>query len=97
MWPARVAIYVAVFERAGIEVDTPAVERPTVTIVPPPYEVQLRAWERAAVLREDFSDVLPIEDRIAVEVVFRTHPDGLGWLDITRMVVLFRETADVRV
>lgn len=63
----------------------------------PPYDCQIRAWECAQVLREDFANQLPIADRIAVEVVYRSHPDDLGWLDLTRMFGLFRETVDVRV
>ena len=60
----------------------------------PPPEVQQRAWECAMVLRDE---VLPIEQQIQVEVVYRTHPDGLGWLDLSRMFVLYGETFDVRV
>lgn len=60
----------------------------------PPWQVQHRAWECAYVLRDQ---PLPIEQQIQVEVVYRTHPEGLGWLDLSRMFVLYGETFDVRV
>jgi len=66
-------------------------------IVAPPWQVQHRAWECAFVLREEFWDELPIEHRVYVEVVCRTHPEGLGWLDLARMFIVYREHAHVRV
>ena len=47
-------------------------------------------------LRDQYAD-MPIEQRIQVEVVYRTHPDGLGWLDCTRMFIAYRETMGERV
>lgn len=66
-------------------------------LVPPPYEVQQRAWECAYVLREEFADRLPLESRVYVEVVYRTPTDGLGWHECARMFVLYGEFVDVRV
>jgi hypothetical protein len=66
-------------------------------IVPPPYAVQRRAWECAYALHQEFFDRLPIADRVATVVVEMTHPDGLGWHDCARMLVLYRETVSVRV
>jgi len=66
-------------------------------IVPPPYEVQQRAWDCAYVLRADFAGRLPLEQRVQVEVIYRTHPEGLGWQEVAAMLVLYREIAGVRV
>lgn len=63
-------------------------------IVAPPWQVQQRAWECAHVLR---GEPLPIEQRIQVEVIYRTHPDRLGWPELAQMFVLHSETFDVRV
>lgn len=63
-------------------------------IVPPPYEVQRRAWECAFALRDE---PLPIEQRVYVEVVYRTGPEGLGWHELARMFVLYGQCFDVRV
>lgn len=65
--------------------------------VPPPEIVQRRAAECAYVLREEFSDRLPIEQRVYVEVVYRTPHEGLGWHEVARMLVLFGEVVEVRV
>lgn len=48
-------------------------------------------------LREYYTDVLPIEQRIYVEVVYRTGPDGLGWYELARMFVLYGQCVEVRV
>jgi hypothetical protein len=48
-------------------------------------------------LKQDRWDNLSIEQRIYVEVVFRMHPDGLGWCEIARMFVFYGEQFDVRV
>ena len=65
--------------------------------VPPPYEVQQRAADCAYVLRSDFADRLPLEQRIYVEVVYRTHPESLGWHECSRMFVLYGQYVEVRV
>lgn len=66
-------------------------------IVPPPFICQQRAWDCAAMLKQDRWDELSIEHRINVEVIFCTHPDGLGWREIARMFVLYGAMFDVRV
>lgn len=65
--------------------------------VPPPFEVQQRAWECAYMLREEFADRLSLEHRIYVEVVYRTPADGLGWHECARMFVLYGQHVEVRV
>lgn len=65
--------------------------------VPPPFVCQQRAWDCAYVLKQDAWDAMPIEWRIYVEVVFRSHPTDLGWHEIARMFQLYGETFDVRV
>ena len=65
--------------------------------VPPPWQVQQRAWECAYILKQEHWDALPIEQRVYVEVVYQTYPDDLGWHEVARMLVLYGETADVRV
>jgi hypothetical protein len=64
-------------------------------IVPPPYDVQQRAWECALVLRENFE--LPIEGAIRAEVVLRIGPERLGWDEVRDMLQLYSATARVRV
>jgi hypothetical protein len=66
-------------------------------IVPPPYEVQQRAWERAYVLRQEFDDFLSLDQRIRAEVVIQTGPRHLGWNEIADMVGLYSVIAGVRV
>ena len=65
-------------------------------VVAPPAELQRRAWECAYVLREEHADDLPIDQRIYVEVVYRTPYEGLGWHEIARMFVIFGEVVCVR-
>jgi hypothetical protein len=65
--------------------------------VAPPYEVQCRGWEAAYVLFEEFRRELPVEQRIAVQVVMRIHPDRLGWSEVRQMLELYRAIAGIRV
>ena len=48
-------------------------------------------------LREYYADFLPLADRVYVEVAYRTCPDGLGWREIARMLVLHGQIAGARV
>lgn len=68
-----------------------------VVIVPPPFAVQQRAWERAYVLRQEFDASLTLEQRIRAEVVIQTGPAQLGWNEIGDMVGLYSVIAGVRV
>ena len=51
------------------------------TIIPPPYEVQRRAWDAAFVLRQEFADRLTLEQNIRMEVMMRVAPERLGWAE----------------
>lgn len=66
-------------------------------IVPPPFEVQQRAWERAYMLRQEFDGWLSLEQRIRAEVIIHTNPDRIGWSEISDMVGLYAIIAGVRV
>ncbi len=64
-------------------------------IVAPPNEVQQRAWECAYVLRADFDELLPLEQRVRCEVVLRSA--ALGWENCQEMFRLYDVVAGVRV
>lgn len=65
-------------------------------LVPPPFEVQQRAWEAAHVLRADFAERLALRDRVRIEEVYLTGPERLGWHDVQAMLRCARLTIEVR-
>lgn len=66
-------------------------------MIQPPYEVQQRAWECAASLKELWWDLVPLEQRIYIEVIYRTGPEGLGWHELKQAFVLYGQFVEVRV
>ena len=56
--------------------------------MPPPFEVQQRAWECAYVLHAK-----PLEQtqRGHVNRIYNRHPDNMTWLDVCRMFLLYRD------
>jgi hypothetical protein len=66
-------------------------------IVVPPHEVQRRSWECSHVLRDEYRDRMTLADRVLVEVIYRHGPAGLGWREVSAMIVLYGEIVEVRV
>jgi hypothetical protein len=56
-------------------------------IVPPPAEIQQRAWEAAYTLRDQG---LPLAGAVRCEVAYRLGPDRLGWDECRDMLQLSR-------
>jgi hypothetical protein len=67
------------------------------TLPPPPYEVQRRAWEAAYMLRQEFSDRLTLEQNITLEVLTLYAPERLGWRETGDALSLWAMTVKVRV
>jgi hypothetical protein len=59
----------------------------------PAWQVQQRAWECSRVLKDQ-----PLEprERVSVDLVYRMFPDDIGWLDVCRMFLLYRDVMGAR-
>lgn len=63
----------------------------------PSHELRRCAWESAWVLREEFSELMTIEQNIKMEVVRMVEPERLGWDEIGDAMVLYARLVSVRV
>lgn len=57
------------------------------TLFQPPDDVRQRAWEAAYTMR---GEMLPLADRVRIEVAYRLGPDRLGWQECADMLRLSR-------
>jgi hypothetical protein len=66
-------------------------------LFPPPPEVQIRAWECAWVLIEDYRDRLTRVERLQMLLTGMRAPERLGWGAIREARQTYRQTVGARV
>lgn len=65
--------------------------------VPPPLEIQRRAWECGYELLNSFADRLDVEQRIRMYVIQMVEPERLGWTEIGDALATWALVVEVRV